>query len=144
MSDARSKMMRHTFWLPTSSGAVSAARRATVSILKTFGVAPGTSFVDGVVLIVCELVANTVRHAADRSPTVEVVLIAGDGRVVIEVADQDPAIPSITTGRGLLTILELAEEYGGTLSVTPAPRGGGKIMRVLLPLPNTRASQPGY
>ncbi|MGW7005581.1 ATP-binding protein [Streptomyces sp. NPDC054933] len=132
---------RHALTLPAVPASVRVARRTTALTLSTFGAAPGTSLVDSALLIVSELVANAVRHAADRSPSVMITLIVGADAVIIEVSDQDPNIPDLdpeALGGGLRTVVELADVYGGTLSVEPVPFGEGKTMRVRLPLPEHR------
>jgi hypothetical protein len=60
---------------------------------------------------------------------------------VIDIADRHPDIPGATPGTagdGLLTVLEVAAEYGGSLAADPAPHGAGKTMRVRLALPTVR------
>jgi signal transduction histidine kinase len=135
------RLRRHAFTVPTEPGAVTTAGRETTSALAAFGITPGTSFMDAVLLIVGELVANAVRHAADCSPTVQITLTVRSRLLVIDVADRHPDIPRITpetAGDGLLTVLEVAAEYDGSLAADPAPHGAGKTMRVQLALPNVR------
>ncbi|HEY3482585.1 MAG TPA: ATP-binding protein, partial [Streptomyces sp.] len=64
-------------------GAVAAVRHDVAAALAAFGFAARSAFVDAVLLVVSELVANVVRHAAGRSPTAEVTVRTGAGLLVI-------------------------------------------------------------
>jgi len=135
------RVRRHAFTVPTRRGAVRTAGQETAAVLAAFGVTSGTSFMDAVLLVVSELVANVIRHAADCTPMVEITLTVRGRLLVIDVADRHPDLPRVTpetAGEGLLTVLEVAAEYGGSLGVDPAPHGGGKTMRVQLTMPDAR------
>lgn len=134
---AAPKEHRHSLTLPAVPASVRVARRTAALTLSACGVAPGTSLVDSALLIVSELVTNTVRHAAERSPSVTITFVVGAEAVVIDVSDEDPRIPDLAPqalGAGLRTVLELTESYGGTLAVVLPPSGTGKTLRVRLPL----------
>jgi serine phosphatase RsbU (regulator of sigma subunit)/anti-sigma regulatory factor (Ser/Thr protein kinase) len=110
--------------------------------------------VDAVVQVVDELVANSVRHAADRTAVVRLRLVRADA-LVVEVRDGDPALPVLlpgaagtagTTGsagttegdggeipdrgRGLRIVTRLAARWGAT----PASDGPGKTVWCELPV----------
>ncbi|MGW2634393.1 ATP-binding protein [Streptomyces chattanoogensis] len=133
-----SRVRRHVFTVPVQPGAVRAARQEAAAKLAEFGIAPRSLLSDAALLVVSELVANVLRHAADRSPTADVGVTVGAGQLVIGVADRDPRIPDLegdAVGAGLRTVAELAARYGGTLSVEPDSAGQGKdvLARFLIP-----------
>lgn len=78
-------------------------------------------------LVVSELVTNAVRHAGSRfSVTVDVT----DGVVLLRVTDPSStlpfpvhATPLMDSGRGLIIVAELAEDWGVTLE----PQGGKSV-----------------
>ncbi|RLU92264.1 ATP-binding protein [Streptomyces griseocarneus] len=115
------------------------ARREAAASLAEYGIGPADSaFVGSVLLVVSELVTNALRHAADQSPTADLIIAVGAGQLVIGVADQDPRLPGrspYTVGEGLRTVRELAASYGGALGVEPAAHGCGKavLARFILP-----------
>jgi anti-sigma regulatory factor (Ser/Thr protein kinase) len=112
--------------LPVATGlaAVSEARaevRATVSAWRV-PVDP-----DVVALLTSELVTNAVRHEA--SPAVTVAITCASGQLRVEVHDSSRAMPApanapadAETGRGLIIVAALAEEWG----FYPTP--GGKAV----------------
>ncbi len=83
---------------------------------------------DDLLLIVGELAANAVVH--QRGDAELVVRVHPDGRVDIEVADDDPTLPgAIVSGpldpdghRGLQLVQAMSDSWGVT------PRGGGKLV----------------
>ncbi|WP_274911399.1 ATP-binding protein [Streptomyces sp. WZ-12] len=127
--DARPSQRQDTFTLLTGPGAVLRAREGTATRLARCGIATGSSLSDAALLVVSELVANVLRHAAEKSPTAEVTVERGVGHLVVAVADHDPRLPameSATPGTGLGTVRELAAWYDGALSVEPDWTGQGK------------------
>ncbi|WP_313896579.1 ATP-binding protein [Streptomyces sp. GC420] len=127
--------------MPTEPGCVALARRTTAARLLELGITPRSAFADTVLLVVSELVTNVLRHASDHSPAAEVGVTAGAGRLVVGVADRDPRVPALPaggTGRGLLTVGELAARYDGELSIQPAAHGPGKTVLVRFAMPDPR------
>ena len=92
-----------------------------------------TSWLDDVQSLITELVANAVLHART---TMMVRLSCQDAQLRIAVIDTSPTMPRVdldalsvhTTGRGLLLIDELADEWGID------PVGGGKSVWCMLRL----------
>lgn len=81
---------------------------------------------DHVALVVSELVTNAVVHG-DGDITLSLA-VEGDA-VEVEVADQDPALPTpvdapvdAAAGRGLLLVSRLAQDWG------VRPHGSGKVV----------------
>ena len=79
-------------------------------------------------LLVSELVGNVVLHVGG---SVEVLAVAGDDEVVVEVADESTVVPQLrvfsrtsSTGRGMRLVHSLAVEHG------VRPSGGGKTVWV--------------
>lgn len=68
---------------------------------------------DDVLLLVSELVSNSVRHS--ESSGIEVRVISEDGHIRVEVSDDGPGFSQDAPrgdGLGLLIVEELAEEWG--------------------------------
>ena len=85
--------------------------------------------------IIAEGLTNITRHAAASSALVE--LVAGSGRLILEVSDDGIGISSErTAGVGLLSLRERAGELGGSISVT-CPAQGGTRIHVELPIGGT-------
>jgi anti-sigma regulatory factor (Ser/Thr protein kinase) len=100
---------------------------------------------EGLLLILSELVTNSVRHAALLSPQIGVEVSIGSGWVRIAVEDAHPYRPKAlaadpdqehTGGRGLLLVKTIAAEAGGLCDVEQTG-AGGKIIWAALPLPPT-------
>ncbi|WP_156036401.1 sensor histidine kinase [Blastococcus sp. URHD0036] len=82
--------------------------------------------------IAVEAVTNVDRHAA--AATARVRLVAGGGRLTVEVADDGRGCDSgPTSGVGLASMRERAAELGGRCTVTRRT-GGGTVVRAELPL----------
>ncbi|MFE1472950.1 ATP-binding protein [Streptomyces cyaneofuscatus] len=127
---------RHVLTLPAMGSAVRIARETTEQVLAEWGVGPQEPCRGPVLLILSELVANSVRHAAVLSPKVTVIFAGGpDG-----VHDRHPYRPALYTsavagsGRGLATVVELTLELGGSAVVRGDADEGGKSIWVTLPL----------
>jgi anti-sigma regulatory factor (Ser/Thr protein kinase) len=106
--------MRLEWGYPPKDQSAAAARRDVARSLRQAGVDSHLS--DDVQLVVSELAANAVRHAA----TVFTVAVAiGAERVRVEVSDADSrpptlfeAGPNATSGRGLLIVGAVAATWG--------------------------------
>ncbi|TQE19943.1 ATP-binding protein [Streptomyces ipomoeae] len=116
------------------------ARRAVRDLLARQGVPVSDELVQGLLLIVSELVTNAVKHAALLSPTLAVEVAVGAEWVRVSVEDNHPYRPSVLEtdhgrlgGRGLLLVREITREAGGVCDVEHTA-SGGKVIWVALPL----------
>ncbi|MFE7316014.1 ATP-binding protein [Streptomyces sp. NPDC057555] len=144
-ADARPPERRDVFTVVAGPGAVLRAREETAARLARCGIATGSALSDAALLVVSELVANVLRHTADRSPTADVMVETGSGQLVVAVADRDPRLPAIeaaTPGTGLGTVVELTAWYDGDLSVEPDWAGQGKRVLASFLIPEADA-RPG-
>lgn len=104
---------RHVLTLPTMGSAVRIARETTEQVLAEWGVGPQEPCTGPALLILSELVANSVRHAAVLSPNVTVIFAGGPDAFAFGVHDRHPYRPALYTsavagaGRGLATVVEL-------------------------------------
>ncbi|MFT2015536.1 ATP-binding protein [Streptomyces sp. 796.1] len=93
---------------------------------------------DPALLILSELVTNSVRHAADLSSQVTVVYAASRQTLAFGVHDRHPYQPllsgSMPGSSGLATVAELTLGLDGTASVQRDADGGGKSVWIVLPL----------
>ncbi|MDX2648413.1 ATP-binding protein [Streptomyces sp. NPDC001902] len=129
---------RHVLTLPTAPLSVTVARRTGEYVYTSWGVGPGDTVLGRALLILGELVANSVRHAAGVSPSLDVVYATGGGVLALAVYDLHPHRPDLlraaATGGGLAMVTEVTAECGGTATVLPDPGTGGKGIWVTLPL----------
>ncbi|MDU0302641.1 ATP-binding protein [Streptomyces sp. PAL114] len=131
---------RHVLTLPTGPGAVRVARETVEQALGEWGIGERhPAAVGPALLILGELVANSVRHAAAASPQTTVVYAAGPDCLVLVVHDRHPHRPDLTGPRaagtgGLATVMELTYAPGGTAVVRGDPDGPGKSIWITLPL----------
>ncbi|MGW0643350.1 ATP-binding protein [Streptomyces badius] len=131
---------RHVLTLPALGSAVRVARETAEQVLAEWGVAPREPCRDPALLIVSELVTNSVRHAAVLSPHVTVVFAGGPGMFAFGVHDRHPYRPVLfasagtAPGRGLATVMELTRGLGGSAVVRGDADEGGKSIWVTLPL----------
>ncbi|MBQ0827129.1 ATP-binding protein [Streptomyces tagetis] len=127
---------RHYLTLPTRPGAVRLARETAELALAEWGVDAHHPAVGPALLILGELVANSVRHAAPLSPQVTVGYGAGPGRLAFTVHDLHPGLPPLreAVSGGLATVRELVLGLGGTAVVRADADGRGKSVGVSLPL----------
>ncbi|TGZ13963.1 ATP-binding protein [Streptomyces sp. S816] len=116
------------------------ARHAVRDLLLRQGVPVSEELVQGLLLIVSELVTNAVKHAALLSPMVAVEVAVGAEWVRVSVEDNHPYRPTAleadhgrTGGRGLLLVREVAREAGGVVDVEHTA-SGGKVIWAALPL----------
>ncbi|MFE3850070.1 ATP-binding protein [Streptomyces griseorubiginosus] len=128
------------FTAPAVDASVPQARHAVRDLLHRQGVPVSEDLVQGLLLIVSELVTNAVRHAALLSPMLAVEVAVGAEWVRVSVEDNHPYRPtaleaahSETGGRGLLLVREITREAGGACDVEHTA-GGGKVIWAALPL----------
>jgi anti-sigma regulatory factor (Ser/Thr protein kinase) len=131
---------RHVLTLPTMPSAVRMAREAAEQTLTEWGISLHHPTVDPALLILGELVTNSVRHAAAVSPQVTVIYAAGKDCLAFAVHDRHPYRPALygaTTGTGaggLGTVMELTLGLGGTAVVRGDADAKGKSIWITLPL----------
>ncbi|MEU6146255.1 ATP-binding protein [Streptomyces sp. NPDC047081] len=133
---------RHVLTVPTQPSAVRVARETAEQVLVEWGIGLRHPAVDSALLILAELVTNSVRHAAVRSPTVTVIYAAGADCLAFAVHDRHPYRPALyeaVTGTGtgtggLGTVMELVLGLGGTATVRTDADGEGKSIWITLPL----------
>lgn len=138
------------FAAPSRDSSVPQARHAVRDLLAAQGIAGRPhceDLVQGLLLIVSELVTNAVKHAAVLSPRVVVEVVIGGGWVRIAVEDGHPYRPTAlqsdhgrTGGRGLLLVKAVALEAGGACDVERTANGG-KVVWASLPIPADRPVQ---
>jgi two-component sensor histidine kinase len=128
------------FTAPALDVSVPHARHAVRDLLNRQGVPVGDDLVEGLLLIVSELVTNAVRHAALLSPELAVEVAIGADWIRVSVEDNHPYRPKAleadygqTGGRGLLLVREITLEAGGSCDVEHTV-SGGKIIWAALPL----------
>jgi anti-sigma regulatory factor (Ser/Thr protein kinase) len=128
------------FTAPAVDASVPQARHAVRDLLVRQGVPVSEDLVQGLLLIVSELVTNAVRHAALLSPTLAVEVAVGAEWVRVSVEDNHPYRPTAleadhgqTGGRGLLLVREVTREAGGVCDVEHTA-SGGKVIWAALPL----------
>ena len=142
MTAARSEVLplRHVLTLPTTGPAVRLARETAEMVLTEWGISLRHPCVDPALLILSELVTNSVRHAAPLSETVTVIYAAGKDTFAFAVHDRHPCQPPLygahaaAPGTGLGTVVELTLSLGGTAVLRGDKDGGGKSIWVTLPL----------
>ncbi|MGF1338894.1 ATP-binding protein [Streptomyces flavovirens] len=128
------------FTAPAVDASVPQARHTVRDLLKRQGVPVQDDIMQGLLLIVSELVTNAVKHAALLSPELAVEVAVGAEWVRVCVEDDHPYRPTAlvtdhgqTGGRGLLLVREITAEAGGACDVEHTA-GGGKIIWAALPL----------
>ncbi|MEU8953084.1 ATP-binding protein [Streptomyces sp. NPDC048518] len=128
------------FTAPAVDASVPQARHAVRDLLARQGVPAPDDLVQGLLLIVSELVTNAVRHAALLSPMLAVEVAVGTEWVRVSVEDNHPYRPTAlvadhgqTGGRGLLLVREITQEAGGACDVEHTA-SGGKVIWAALPL----------
>lgn len=128
------------FTAPAVDVSVPQARHAVRDLLVRQRVPVHDDTVQGLLLILSELVTNAVRHAALLSPEIAVEVAIGAEWIRVSVEDNHPYRPKAleadacrTGGRGLLLVREIARESGGACDVEHTA-SGGKIIWAALPL----------
>ncbi|MFI6858368.1 ATP-binding protein [Streptomyces sp. NPDC050421] len=140
--DTRSRALplRHVLTLPTMGSAVRIARETTEQVLAEWGINGRHPSVGPALLILSELVTNSVRHAAGLSPTVTVMYAAGADTFAFAVHDRHPYRPPLLSAgtaagaTGLGTVMELTLGLGGSAVVRGDADGKGKSIWITLPL----------
>jgi two-component sensor histidine kinase len=131
---------RHVLTLPTEPSAVRLSRQTAERALTEWGISLRHPTVDPALLILGELVTNSVRHAAVLSPQMTVIYAAGTDCLALAVHDRHPCQPALYasfTGPGtggLGTVMELTLGLGGTAVVRGDADGKGKSIWITLPL----------
>ncbi|MCX4844474.1 ATP-binding protein [Streptomyces sp. NBC_00893] len=135
---------RHVLTVPTMGPAVRIARETTEQVLAEWGVGRRHPCVDPALLMVAELVTNSVRHAAELSPSLTVVFAGGPDTFAFAVHDRHPHQPALHTAftgsgtgtgsGGLATVVELTLQLGGSAVVRADADGRGKSIWITLPL----------
>ncbi|WP_217562091.1 anti-sigma regulatory factor [Streptomyces sp. GbtcB6] len=131
---------RHVLTLPSEPSAVRVARETAEQILIEWGVSLRHPAVDPALLILSELVTNSVRHAAVLSPQLTVIYAAGADCLAFAVHDRHPYQPALygavtgTGAGGLGTVMELTLGLSGTAAVRADADGKGKSIWITLPL----------
>ncbi|MFJ9614127.1 ATP-binding protein [Streptomyces noursei] len=130
---------RHVLTLPAAPCAVRMARETAELTLNGWGIGLRHPTVDPALLILSELVTNTIRHAAAHSPQVTVIYGASQERLVFAVHDTHPYQPPLDgpvdgTGGGLAMVRELVCDLGGTAVVRTSTTVAGKGIWISLPL----------
>ncbi|WP_129260347.1 ATP-binding protein [Streptomyces sp. M3] len=135
---------RHVLTVPAMGSAVRIARQTTEQVLTEWGVGLRHPVADPALLIVSELVTNSVRHAAVLSPNVTVIYAAGPDVFAFAVHDRHPHQPALydsvtePAGGGLAMVVELTLGLSGTAVVRRDADGKGKSIWVTLPLAPSR------
>ncbi|MFE7773612.1 ATP-binding protein [Streptomyces sp. NPDC057445] len=136
------------FTAPALEVSVPQARHAVRDLIRRQGVPVHDETLQGLLLIVSELVTNAVRHAALLSPEVAVEVAIGPEWIRVAVEDNHPYRPKAletdyaqTGGRGLLLVKEITREAGGTCDVEHTVTGG-KIIWAALPYATADARGP--
>jgi len=131
---------RHVLTLPTEPSAVRLSRQSAERALAGWGISLRHPTVDPALLILGELVTNSVRHAAVLSPQMTVIYAAGADCLAFAVHDRHPYQPplyaSLTDARtgGLATVMELTLGLSGSAVVRGDADGKGKSIWITLPL----------
>ncbi|MFV2118065.1 ATP-binding protein [Streptomyces sp. Act-28] len=127
------------FTAPAVDASVPQARHAVRDLLERQADPVAGDVVQGLLLIVSELVTNAVRHAALLSPQVAVEVAVGAEWVRVAVEDDHPYRPRAletdygqTGGRGLLLVREITREAGGACDIEHTA-SGGKVVWAALP-----------
>lgn len=130
------------FSLPTDLVSVPVSRCLATEALAAWGLAGEHPMRETALLVLSELVTNSVRHAARLSPRVDVTLTLAGSLLTIAVHDGDPRRPKPlrrprrdgSGGWGLRLVTSLAAEAGGGMRVLGDAAGRGKTVSVRLPL----------
>lgn len=132
------------FTAPAVDASVPRARHAVRDLLARQRVPVTADLLDAALLILSELVTNSVRHAAVLSPELAVEVAVGADWLRLSVEDDHPYRPAAlerdqnsSGGRGLLLVAELTREAGGGCDVEHTA-GGGKVVWAVLPFTRPR------
>lgn len=128
--------------LAAHPGAVAPARLRTRLVLRDWHL---DALLDEITQVVSELVCNAVQATRDAAldTGIRVTLTLGVEGVLVAVWDAVPSPPVPVTpdddsehGRGLLIVAALTVWHD--FRMLPPARGGGKLVRALVPLPQSR------
>ncbi|WP_314612894.1 ATP-binding protein [Streptomyces stackebrandtii] len=138
MKAVESLPRRHVLTVPTVPASVRMARETAEATYASWGIHTTHPTVGPALLILGELVVNSVRHAAVASPSLTVTFAAGEYTLAFAVHDRHPHHPGVVpvpgqTG-GLATVAEVTAEHGGTCVLRRDADGGGKSVWITLPL----------
>ncbi|HEY9372111.1 ATP-binding protein [Streptomyces sp.] len=127
---------RHVLTAPTVPASVRLARETAEMTYASWGIEPTHPAMGPTLLILSELVVNSVRHAAVSSPSLTVTFAAGEYTLAFAVHDRHPYHPGIipSAGGGLATVAEVTAQHGGTCVLRRDADGGGKSVWITLPL----------
>ncbi|MEU1629195.1 ATP-binding protein [Streptomyces sp. NPDC020096] len=135
------RLRRQQVTLPALPRAVPLARITAQVLYTQWGLRAGDRILDASLLILSELATNSVRHAAEVSPVLTVTYAVGADVLAFAVHDRHPFHPlregvaaDPCAGDGLVMVMELTHELGGTLTVRPDPDQVGKSVWITLPL----------
>lgn len=138
MSTLTARHRRHVLTAPTLPPTVTLARRTAEQTWANWGVNPSHPILGPALLLLTELVTNSVRHAA-ASANLDVIYAYADGVLAFAVHDRHPFVPRFAReangpGGGLALVAELVAEHEGVIIVRPDIDGGGKTAWITLPL----------
>ncbi|MEU8619114.1 ATP-binding protein [Streptomyces sp. NPDC048623] len=130
---------RHVLTVPTQPAAVRVVRETAEMTFAEWGIDAGHPAVGPALLILSELVTNSVRHAAASSPSLTVTFAADADALAFAVHDRHPHHPGVLAAAaggsgGLAVIAEVMTASGGTCVVRRDADGGGKSVWITLPL----------
>ncbi|MEU0437486.1 ATP-binding protein [Streptomyces sp. NPDC006290] len=131
---------RHVLTLPNEPSAVRLSRQTAEQALTEWGISLRHPTIDPALLILGELVTNSVRHAVTLSPQLTVIYAASSDCLAFAVHDRHPHQPALygttigTGAGGLSTVMELTLGLGGTGVVRGDADGNGKSIWITLPL----------
>ncbi|MFD4720511.1 ATP-binding protein [Streptomyces sp. NPDC058423] len=141
-TDVETLPHRHVLTAPTVPTSVRLMRETAEMTFEAWGISASHPTVGPALLILSELVTNSVRHAATTSPSVTVTFAAGEYTLAFAVHDRHPYHPGVVTAAsgtgGLATVAEVMAESGGTCVVRRDADGGGKTVWITLPLQGRR------
>ncbi|MEV7278691.1 ATP-binding protein [Streptomyces sp. NPDC093111] len=130
--------LRQVLTAPAVPASVRLVRETAERTFDEWGIAPTHPTMGPALLILSELVTNSVRHAAVSSPRLTVTFAAGEYTLAFAVHDRHPYHPGVFAAAGgtggLATIAEVMVESGGTCVVRRDADGGGKAVWITLPL----------
>ncbi|MGD9483233.1 ATP-binding protein [Streptomyces sp. TRM70308] len=130
------------FSAPALDSSVPRVRHAVRDLLARQGAPVSGEVLEGLLLVLSELVTNAVRHAALLSPHLGVEVSLGTGWVRVAVEDGHPYRPKALAadpaevhlgGRGLLLVKAVCAERAGACGVERTA-AGGKVVWACLPL----------
>ncbi|MFE7607020.1 ATP-binding protein [Streptomyces celluloflavus] len=123
---------------PNEPASVRLARETAEMTYAGWGINPGHPVLGSALLVLSELVTNSVRHAAPVSPQITITYAASTDTLAFAVHDRHPdrldPLSFPQSMGGLATVAEVTTACGGTWTVRPDADGGGKGVWITLPL----------